>query len=287
MFKIDSADPTKLTMLGTPAPVPGDFLVSVTASKHNGQVCVASTGVLAGVSCGSFTPQGLGAMDALRPFELGQTTPPLGPTNTVSQVLFSHDGSQLFAMVKGDPMANKPGFLATFPVSDKKVSQQGERSTPNGTAVLFGTALVPKKRDTLFVTDASFGAAVISVSNNGQTTVLGKGVVEGQKATCWATVSPATDSAWVTDVLTNRLVEMSLTDASILGQPVDLSMSNSDPGLLDLAAAGNLVYALSPGNGTTDAAVTVVDVIARKQVQHFDLKGLGGSKSSAGLVLFK
>ena len=133
------------------------------------------------------------------------------------------------------------------------------------------------------MTDASFGGAVLSVDGRGTGTVVGKGVVEGQKATCWAAVSPATDTAFVTDVAANRLVEMSLTDAGIVGQ-IDLS-ANGDPGLIDLRAAGKFVYALSPGNGTTPAAVTVVDALSKQQVQHFQLQALGVGKNAQGLAL--
>jgi hypothetical protein len=79
---------------------------------------------------------------------------------------------------------------------------------------------------------------------------------------------------------------MSLDDASIIMQ-LDLS-ANGDPGLIDLRAAGNFVYALSPGNGTTNAAITVLDVSggqgSMKQVQHFDLGGMAG-KNAQGMAV--
>ena len=290
MFAIDAQDPTKLTLLGQPVTIPGEFPVTVAASKKNKLACVGTTGAKAGVSCASFSRRGLGAMDGLRPFDLKQTTPPVGPTNTVSQVFFSNDGLTLFSTVKGDPPKNNTGFLAAFPVqagsqqARAAVAQQGTFSSPAGTAVLFGSSTIPGSTD-LFVTDASFGGAVLGVDGKGAGTVKGKGAVDGQKATCWAAVSPATNTAFVTDVATNRLVEMSLTDASIQGQ-IDLS-ANGDPGLIDLRAAGNFVYALSPGNGTTQAAVTVVDARSKKQVQHFQLQGLGVGRNAQGLSLLE
>jgi hypothetical protein len=288
MFAIDARDPTKLTMVGKPAAIPGEFPVTVAASMKNKLACVGTTGAKAGVSCASFSSRGLASMDGLRPFDLGQTTPPVGPTNTVSQVFFSDDGSTLFSTVKGDPPKNKTGFLASFPVQagaqkgSSALSQQAIMSSPQGTAVLFGSSTIPGSTN-LFVTDASFGAAVLSVDNKGAGTVVGKGVVDGQKATCWAAVSPATNTAFVSDVAANRLVEMSLADASIVGQ-IDLS-ANGDPGLIDLRAAGNFVYALSPGNGTTQAVVTVVDALSKKQVQHFQLQALGVGRNAQGLAL--
>jgi len=293
MFAIDPKDATKLTMVGKPVAVTGEFPNTVAASQKNKLVCVGSTGAKAGVSCSSFSAQGMEAMDNLRAFDLKQSTPPTGPLNTVSQVLFSGDENTLFTAVKGDPTKNNTGFLASFAVSGarkhardqnvkKTVSKCGSRSSPAGTAVLFGSSIIPGSTD-LFVTDASFGAAVLSIGSNAAS-VKGKAAIDGQKATCWVAISPATNTAFVTDVGTNRMVEMSVTDASIIGQ-IDLS-ANGDPGLIDLKAAGNFVYALSPGNGTTQAAVTVVDATSKKQVQHLQLEGMGAGKNAQGMAIF-
>jgi hypothetical protein len=300
MFAIDAQDPTKLTMVGQPAKLPGEFPVTVGASAKHNLACVGMTGATAGISCAAFdAKQGLGAMDNLRAINLGQTTPPVGPTNTVSQVFFSDDQATMFATVKGDPTKNNTGFLASFPVNAAggqaaSVAAKGDQQSPEGTAVLFGSSAIPGSAD-LFVTDASFGAAVLGQQQQaaaggkgkqaaaGAVQVVGKGVVDGQKATCWATISPATNTAFVTDVGNNRLVEMSIKDASIKNE-IDLS-ANGDPGLIDLKAAGNMVYALSPGNGTTNAAVTVLDAKAKKQVQHVDMKALGLDGNAMGVAV--
>ncbi|KAJ9148577.1 3-carboxymuconate cyclase [Pleurostoma richardsiae] len=297
MLSIDSADPTKLTMIGQPVAVPGEFPNTVAASKKNNLVCVGMTGAKAGVACSSFSAQGIAAMDTLRPINLNQTTPPVGPTDTVSQVFFSNDENTLFTTVKGDPTKNNTGFLASFPVqracgSNSKgarsagpasVSQMGVMSSPSGTAVLFGSSTIPGSTD-LFVTDASFGGTVLAIDPEADTATLkGKATVDGQKATCWVTISPATNTAFVTDVSVNRLVEMSVSNASIQGQ-IDLS-ANGDPGLIDLKAAGNFIYALSPGNGTTQPAVTVVDAVGKKQLQHFGLDALGLDKNAQGMAI--
>ncbi|KAG6355312.1 hypothetical protein INS49_003273 [Diaporthe citri] len=299
MFAIDAQDPTKLTMVGNPADLPGEFPVTVGASAKHNLACVGMSGSTAGVSCASFdAAQGLGAMDALRPFDLGQTTPPVGPTNTVSHVFFSDDQSTLFSTVKGDPTKNNTGFLASFPVNAAgqcqaaSVGAEGAQDSPNGTAVLFGSSPIAGSSD-LFVTDASFGAAVLSTQQaaggsaqaSGAAEVVGKGAIDGQKATCWVAISPATKTAFVTDVGVNHLVEMSLADASILGE-TDLS-ANGDPGLIDLKAAGNMVYALSPGNGTTNAAVTVMDANTKQQVQHLDMTSLGLDANAQGMAVLE
>jgi hypothetical protein len=171
-------------------------------------------------------------MDELREFDdLAQTTPPVGPTNTVSHVFFSGDEGMVFVTVKGDPGNGKEGFFASFRVeeaqsrpcsADKRrrrgmagpksqggavVSREAKLSTPEGTAVLFGSQAIPGT-NTVFATDAAFGAVVLAVDPvSGEAVTVGKGSVEGQVATCWATISPATGTAFVTDVRVNRLVE--------------------------------------------------------------------------------
>jgi hypothetical protein len=291
MMAISTEDPTCLTVLGEPVAIPGEFPTTVAASANNNLVCVGTTGAVAGISCASFSSsRGLGSMDALRPFDLGQSTPPVGPTNTVSHTFFSADETALFTSVKGNPAVNNTGFLSVFPVEQcngtTRLSMEETRSSPAGTAVLFGSATIPNRPDTIFVTDASFGAATLSLDQNAQASVVNAQSIEGQMATCWATVSEATNSAFVTDVGINRVVEMSLDDASIISQ-LDLS-ANGDPGLIDLRAAGSFVYALSPGNGTTEAAITVLDVSrgqgSMKQAQHFQLAGVAG-KNAQGMAV--
>ena len=287
MFSIDHKDPTKLVMLGKPISVLGEFPTTVAASKKHKIVCVGSTGAKAGVACSSFSSRGLGPMDNLRAFDIQQTTPPLGPTNTVSQVFFSEDEAKLFSTVKGDPTKNNTGFLAAFNVEQGKggaacIQQQGTLSSPNGTAVLFGSSAIPGSSN-LVVTDASFGAAILSIDQDDKGSVKGKGVISGQKATCWVAVSPATNSAFVSDVANNRLVQVSLDDASIQNE-IDLS-ANGDPGLIDLRAAGDFVYALSPGNGTTSPAITVVNALSKKQVQHLQLQSMGIDANAQGMAV--
>ena len=295
MLTISDEDPTKLSTVGKPVDVPGEFPNTVAASAKNNLVCVGSTGAKAGISCSYFDAWGLGKMDSLRTFDLGQSTPPVGPTNTVSQTFFSADETRLFTTVKGDGTANNTGYFSIFPVDTNgtkasTLSTEGTRSSPSGTDVLFGSALIPGN-STVFVTDASFGAAILSLqSTDTEASLISNQTIEGQVATCWATISPATKSAFVTDVGVDRIIEMSLEDASILST-IDLT-SDGDPGLIDLQAAGDFIYALSPGNGTTAAAaaVSVLDVSgggqgSTKWIQHFQLTDLGVGKNAQGMAV--
>ena len=258
MFTIDSADPTKLTMVGQPADTLGEFPMSVALSATLGQACVANSGAKNGIACFSMSATaGLTPLDtALRSFNINQTTPPVGPTNTVSQTFFNADSTALLTTVKGNPAVNNTGFLSVFPVANNAVSTQDVRSSPAGTAVLFGTALIPNSNN-LFVTDASFGSATLALSSANIATVSASTKIADQAATCWAAFSDVTGSAFVTDVAVNHLVEVDTTSGALIKET---NLTNGNPGMIDLVSAGNFIYALSPGNATVKSAVTVFDV---------------------------
>ncbi|KAI1331219.1 hypothetical protein F5Y16DRAFT_296045 [Xylariaceae sp. FL0255] len=298
MFELSPYDPTHLRQVGKPAALPGDFPNTVAASAKHSLVCAAMTGARNGISCASFSASnGIGTMDHLRSTGLNQTTPPMGPTNTVSHILINADESAFVTMVKGNPGTTQNGYISTLPIQSKKscggdgatssVPAKDLRSTPNGTEVLFGTQNIPGGNN-VFTTDASFGAVVLSLDpTTGAATTLGKGVIANQSATCWSAISSVTGSAFVTDVNIPRLVEMSTKDASII-KITDLS-SGGDPGFIDLKAAGDFLYVLSPGNGTSTPAILVLDISGgqgtAKQIQRFSLEGIAGKLAQGMAIL--
>ncbi|KAF2634729.1 hypothetical protein P280DRAFT_511716 [Massarina eburnea CBS 473.64] len=293
MLAILPHDPLRLQLIGKPVKLPGTFPNTVAASSENALVCVGTTGSKAGISCANFDAKnGIGAMDALRLFELGQSDPPVGPLNTVSQTFFSEDQNLLYTTVKGDPAANKTGFISVFAVDKGEtescastLSKADTRSSPVGTAVLFGSQVIPSsKPPRIFTTDASFGAGILTLSPENSAALTANQTVADQRATCWSTISAFTNTAFVTDVAIDRILEISLTDATILAS-VDLRGLTPDPGLTDLGSAGRFVYALSPGNGTTEAAVSVVDVVSKKLVQRKGLGVVGVKGTAAGMAV--
>ena len=280
---ISSDDPTKLLMVGKPVDTLGEFPVSAAVSAKNSIACVANTGATAGLACFQANAQtGLTPItQSLIEFPISRTTPPVGPTNTVSQTLFNEDQTMLLTTVKGEPTKINTGFFSMLPKANGVPTAQDTRSSPAGTAVLFGSAIIPGTNN-LFATDASFGAAIILI--DAQPKVLSKATIGDQKATCWATISPLTKTAFVTDVAVNHLVEIDPGSGEIKHS---VSLPNANPGMIDLVAAGKMVYALSPGNGTTKAAVVVMDVSGRdiKQVQNFEVKGAGASSMGMTFVM--
>jgi hypothetical protein len=286
MMRISTKDPTYLSLVGEPVTLPGQFPVTVAASSKNRLVCVGTTGAQAGISCASYTSKGLGDMSPSIAFNLNQTTPPSGPLNGVAQTFFSEDETRLITTVKGDPTSKNTGFVSVLPIENfySYPGAHDTRSSPNGTAVLFGSTIIPGT-STIFVTDASFGAAVLQVNPfTDEISLVSKQTIQGQKATCWAAYSKERGSVFVTDAGLNHLVEMSAVDAQIIST---VNLTNGDPGLIDLKVSGRYVYALSPGNGTTSAAVTVVDSFVGKQIQHFLVNGLGASRSSQGMAILE
>ena len=184
---ISSEDQTKLTMVGKPVDTLGDFPVSVAVSAKNAMACVANTGAKAGFACFIANVQtGLNPISrSLLEFPIGQTTPSVGPTNTISHTLFNEEQTMLLTTVKGDPTKENTGFLSMLPIAEGVSAAQDTRSSPAGTAVLFGSAIIPGTNN-LFATDAPFGAATILM--DAQTKVLSKATIGDQKATCWATI---------------------------------------------------------------------------------------------------
>ncbi|KAI4262184.1 MAG: hypothetical protein L6R42_002634 [Xanthoria sp. 1 TBL-2021] len=282
LMSIDTKDPTKLTMVGQPVNTMGEFPVTAAISRKNKIACVGNSGARAGVACFDihFRKGLIPLAKSQIVFPINQTTPPVGPTNTVSHVFFNQDESMLLTTVKGDPMKNNTGFLSMLPVQKGSVGTQDTRSSPPGTAVLFGSTPIPGSKD-IFATDASFGAATISTE--GTPAVIHNVKIEGQKATCWAAMSAMTKTAFVTDTAQDNLVEVDPRSGEIL-QNTQLMRGN--PGYVDLVVGGKFVYALSPGSkdGMRKAYVAVVDVSSRpaKPVQNFQPEGPG--RSSMGMT---
>jgi hypothetical protein len=206
------------------------------------------------------TPQGLVPLDhALRPLPLDptQATPPNGPFNTVSQIFFNVDGTALWATVKGDPTnksMNNAGYFASFPVVNGAVSHQLTQSSPAGTEVLFGS--VPLAGNKVFTTDASFGVAVLQVSSSGKATTLHEYQIPNNGATCWATLSPATGLAYITDDAVNQVVAF---DPFTAAPKATTMLMNGNPSMIEIVTWGKWLYALTHGNSTVPPAVIVME----------------------------
>lgn len=284
-FWIDPKCPSDLKLLGEPVWTGGDFPVSVCASPELQIVCVANTGANAGVSCANFGSGGTGAFDSIRPIYLHQTNPPVGPTNGIAQVLFSEDMSEVLTIVKGNGTAADPSLAITYAVDSgtRSVSSSGVSVSPAGSAVLFGTVPIPGTTH-LLASDAGFGALLLDIDDLAAPLALTN--ITDQKATCWAVYSAVTGTGFVDDVGLSQLTEIDLSTGEIIGEYPN---NNNGQGMIDLAAVGDKIYALSPGNGSLPAAVTVFDVSGGRgtahTVQNFLVDSAGKDAEGMGVYL--
>ena len=95
-----------------------------------------------------------------------------------------------------------------------------------------------------------------------------------------------TNTVFITDVAVNHLVEVDPASGDILQST---TIPNRNPGMIDLMSAGNMVYALAPGNGNTPASVVVMQTAGKgtpvKTVQNADLTVSGAGTKSQGMAI--
>ncbi|KAK2810249.1 hypothetical protein FQN50_003219 [Emmonsiellopsis sp. PD_5] len=282
LFKINKENPTELTLIGTPVHTLGDFPNTVAVSAKLSLACVANSGARAGIACFKITKKGLHSVDNyLRPFELEQSTPPSTTKRSFSDIIFSEDQSALLAFVKGDMATNRTALLAVYPItSGSHVSKHGIMSNPENLSNVFGVVQIPGTQNIL-ATDPSRGAALIKVGKHGKGETLKSIDIEGQMASCWAAYSPATKTVFITDGAVNRLVDIDVEGNVITKTPLE----NGNGAMFDLVAAGDFVYALSPGNRTAVAVVHVGGGEIR-QVQNFLPRGIDNPLTPQGVAFY-
>ena len=286
MFQIDPQNPLHLIPLGQPQPTNGDQPVTVDVSLKNNLACVGNNGARAGVSCAKFTRQGLGAFDTLRVLPITRPQPGFGPTDGVGQLLFTPDETQLLTMIKGGVPQTYTGYLSVFPVQNGLLGPANTevRNSPNGTIVLFSAEFIPGSTNMVY-SDAAYGGGILSFD---QSTSLAKVeaqlAIPDQFATCWSKISPRSQTAYLTDVRINHLVEMDITTGALVK---DYHPANPAGviGFSDIIPAGDFIYANSaaiPGQQES-AYVQVFDVSggrgSSKLVQQFKLNSAIGANA--------
>jgi hypothetical protein len=199
-------------MVGQPMSSGGEFPMSLAFNKAGDRLCVLNGGQVNGVKCFAVdSKNGLaGVSDTVRSLNINQTTPATGPAGSASHILFSEDGSQLIASVKGTPPT--PGFLAVWDVAgDGSLSKEFKSvAPPAGGALPFGMNLIPGKNAVL-ATDPAGGFDVIDLAANGagQSAAVN---VTGQMAVCWTSHSTKTGNFYLTDIGTSLVTEVNVDD---------------------------------------------------------------------------
>jgi len=277
MFSINQNEPAKLKMVGQPVSTGGEFPVSVTISKQSGNVCVLNGGKVNGINCFKQDPK-LGLIqldDAQRSLGLNQTTPATGPAGSVSHVLFSEDGKQVIASVKGVPP--KPGFLAVWDVDSKTgaLSKDFTKVTPEGGLLPFSMSVIPGKNAVL-ATDAGVGFDIFDFKNgkNASSTAV---PIEGQSATCWSTFSPKTGNFFLTDIGTGQVTEVNVDD-KLKGTIVKQYPQGNDSATIDndIATINNKDFLYVMAAKKTSIMVLSLDAPGKaKPLQEFNFADAG------------
>ncbi|KAF3920166.1 hypothetical protein AA313_de0204167 [Arthrobotrys entomopaga] len=284
MFTINPSDPACLDRVGEPAPTLGDFPVAVAYSAHLQTACVLNSGASDGVACYCVGRNGLDLLDrSARKLNIGQTTPPVGPVGTVSDIFFTPDSKSLIVLVKGNPGTGAMGFVAVYPVVNGKVSMTPVKSNPTGSLVLFGASMI--SNTDIVATDAGFGTIKLTLNPRTHVVVADvKTTIAGQAATCWSAFSKKTGSVYVTDIKMNRIEEISAASGKSVSA---LNLTNSNAGNTDNVVGGDFLYNLSPSTGKVDIAVVGLSCGQgkMKELGTFSIAG-GPNQLSSGIAVY-
>jgi hypothetical protein len=232
--------------------VNGDF--PNTIAVKDGVVCVAYTGTRSGVSCGRWSPLGIGKFDSLRAFELHQQTPPNATLSLVSDVFFADKNSVLVVTVRGS--SSLPAFVATYPVGwNGMVSTKGNLGVPEGITNSFGASAVPES-SLVLVADPTFGAYTLDLNHpQAPASTIN---VPGQKAICWAGVTPVSGVGILPDAGTNIITQVNIHSGEVTQQ---WQSKNGNSGNFDFAlSADDKLFALSFNPSDTEAHIASIDL---------------------------
>ena len=235
------------------------------------------------MTCFHVSPEkGLSAQGSLRHIPLNQTTPPVGPPDTVSDIVFNPSQTALIVTVKGN--GKDPGYIYAYPVSwDGSISSQAVVSRPADLALDFSISFLGSDSRAV-ITDPSYGASIVAVSHDLQFSVTDKITIAGESAICWSVYSQMYDTIFILD---GGLTAITLVDASSGAIKGAIAGANETAGNLDAKALGEKLYVL---NGA--AFVSVVDNSPLghggmpTEVQNFDLSALGSRQGFQGLAVY-
>ncbi|MCJ1284367.1 hypothetical protein MMC26_003698 [Xylographa opegraphella] len=289
MFSINVDNPTNLTMVGQPASTLGEFPMSVAYSPTLKMVCTINGGAMNGVSCFSTDhAKGLVSLDtssrSLSPY-LNQTTPPVGPPGTASDIFFNPASTALFAVVKGNPGTTPPTpstYLA-WPVINGRVSCEAVISQVPDVLVSFGGNFLSDH--ILASVDASFGVALLEVSPSFKLTEEVHTIVPNQKAICWSVYAPRFDAVYAPDTgtgiftainpRTGTIKSQFSYDVGMVGLPFDFAVDRTSLYFL----TGNASVAVFDLEGSNSGKVPTV-------VQNLDISEGGSKKLFQGMATY-
>ena len=183
--------------------------------------CVLNGGAIAGVTCFAVDPvKGLRPLDkAPRSISQGikQTTPPVGPFSTASDISFNPSSSALIASVKGTAATKPvtPGYIFAWSVSGGKVSTDAVATSLPTVILDFSLSFLGNDFD-LLVTDPAIGAHILSVSSTLKISDSLPINVTYQKAICWSHFDPQSETVFLIDAASSNITVVSAVDGSVV-----------------------------------------------------------------------
>ena len=144
--------------------------------------------------------KGLSQLGGLRPLEkLHTKTPPSGPPDSASDILFNPSSSALFVTIKGHPGPPAvPGYIYAFAVNDGLISGDPIISSPSALILDYGMSFLGSDTSAV-ITDATFGASIVNIGPNLTVTETHHTTIPNQSAVCWSAYSRHYGTVYVMD----------------------------------------------------------------------------------------
>jgi hypothetical protein len=276
-FHIPEHDPAHPVLIEEPINTVGNVPNTVAYSKKNNIACVANTGSKPGVQC--FSVSDCGRVDPLGNFKplpvMNQTAPPLGPPNTVSDILFNPSETALFVTIKGNGMDD--GYVFAYKVWDGKVSEEPVKSRPMGLPVAFSMSFISDS--SAVITTPGYGAAFVSIADDLSVTLNTMATIDNQVATCWSVFSEEFGSVYLLDGGVANITTLD-PESNAIGSTIPGYQDGM--GNFDGVISGSMLYVLQ---GTP--SISIFDLKDRaKGPQVVDLTALGKRASWTGMAIY-
>ncbi|OCF32146.1 hypothetical protein I316_06302 [Kwoniella heveanensis BCC8398] len=286
VFAINEKEPWYIEQVGNTTWSGGDFPTSLAVSPDGRKACVTNAGSRSNVRCFKINQ---GKLEIISSFEydltFNQTTPPVGPAKTPSDLSFTNDGQRLIVTVKGAANATQlpAGRIEVFKVSSDSVSHESTVYAASGPGGLPFSITPIANSAALLLTDPAVGAEIIP-------------------ATCWGAYSAVTDQYFTVDLTAARIVPIAINstslEASVLpaysassitdnpAAPVDIRVvhfSDQQDYLYSLVAGDQTVRVFDLGSGPAGT----LDLVQTFELgAAYNATGGGVGTSIEGLALF-
>ncbi|KAI1793076.1 hypothetical protein LXA43DRAFT_279477 [Ganoderma leucocontextum] len=281
LFSINPKSPTVISQIGNPISSEGEFPMSLAFNADGTRLCTLNGGLVNGVACFNVDKKaGLKPIaNSLRSLKLNQTTPATGPAGSTSHIIFSEDGKQLMASVKGVPPT--PGFIAVWDVqNDGSLSADFNKvAPPQGGALPFSMTLIPGKNAVLS-TDPAVGFDVFDLSGNNSAAVK----IDGQSATCWSSLSKKTGNFYLTDIGTSIVTEVNVDanlKASIVAQYNQTKGSATIDNDIATVNGKDFLYVLAPNT----TSIEILSLVSAGNAKHISTLDISGPTKAAGITI--